>query len=65
MIANRAYPLGVLLLLTALAGCDRPDDAAMAARGETDSRALVRAAVRVTIRAPLKMVWSVLSDIAD
>ena len=65
MIANRPHPLRILLLLAALAGCGRSDDAAMAARGETDSRARVRTAVRVTIKAPPKTVWSVLSDIAN
>ena len=65
MIAHRVHPLSALLLLTALAGCGRSDDAAMAARGETNLRAPVRTASGMTIAAPAKTIWSVLIDIAD
>lgn len=65
MIANRAHPLRIVLLITTLAGCGRPDDATLAVRGATDTSTPVHAAVSLAIKAPVETVWSVLIDIAD
>ena len=64
MTSTPTRPLPLLLLLAILTGCQRSDDTAMAARGEIDHHASVQTTVRVTIKAPPALVWTVLSDIA-